>query len=274
MYIFYIDESGQREYGPKTSRYFVLCGLGVPDTEWKRLNDRVSELKNTYFKTPSVETKSAWLRHPSERKKRYIDTFGISEEDLREFIERIYDLIETSNIVLFASVIDKKEMQEDYVTPQNPSSIAYRLIFERFEKFLEQQAEDRGIVIFDKISEAAFVKKGYENLLVRQHLKYMTKGTDYVTVERIIEGLLFIPSVENNFIQLADLCAYNTFRQFRQFGEDWEKPSGKSLKTYKYFGRILKKFYVGRDDRLSGYGIKKFPDRGKTIWRLGDEDKK
>ncbi len=160
-------------------------------------------------------------------------------------------------------------MQEQYTRRQSPSSIAYRLIFERFEKFLENDPNRNfGIVIFDKIAEAGFVKKGYENLLSRQHLKYLSKGTEFVTIERIIEGLLFIPSTENNFIQLADLCAYNTFRQFREFGEDWEKPSGEGLRTYKYFSKILDRFYADENGRLSSYGIKKFPDRGKIIWRL------
>lgn len=269
MYIFYIDESGQREYGEKTSRYFVLCGFGVLDAEWKSLNDKINELKITYFKDPRVEIKSNWIRIPSVRSERYLQKYNIPSADFDEFIEKVYEVIDFSSIVLFASVIDKKQMQEVYSHPQNPSSTAYRHIFERFERFREADPNrNHGIVIFDKIVEAEFAKKGYENLLSRQHLKYLTKGTEFVTIERIIEGLLFIPSSENNFIQLADLCAYNTFRQFRDFGEDWEHPSGKGLRTYKYFKGILNKFYADTDGRLSGYGLKKFPDKGKVIWRL------
>lgn len=272
MYLFYVDESGQREYGEGTTRYFVLCGVGIPSTSWRSLNDNINALKKLYFGDPTVELKSKWLRIPSARTKHYVRPYASKETDLQELVAKLYDLIEESDMVLFAAVIDKIQMQEQYSTPQSPSSLAYKFIFERFQQFLQGLHQtEQGIVIFDKISEAQFVKRGYENLLSRQHLRYLEKGTDYVRIDRIIEGLLFIPSYENNFIQIADLCAYNTFRQFRQFGEDWDTPGRGQVRSYPYFERIARKFYMGPRGRLSGYGVKKYPDRGKVLWFYHDE---
>jgi hypothetical protein len=267
VYLFYIDESGNREYGEGTTRYFVLCGMGIPDNEWRLLNSEMVSLKKTYFRETDVEIKSEWLRDPRKRQKRYLDTFKITADELHECVQKVYDLIVSRNVTIFGAVIDKVQMQETYIVPQSPSSLAYKLLFERLELFLRSLPENQfGIVVFDKITQYQAKMVGYENLLTRQHLKYQLKGTDFVGIERIIEGLLFIPSVESNFLQIADLCAYNIFRQFRTYGEDWESSKTNVLRTYEYFERILPKIYKSPDGQLSGWGIKKYPDKGKILW--------
>lgn len=276
-YLFYIDESGQREYG-RTSRRFVLCGLSIPVTDWQLLNNDVHTLKQSYFGSPAVEIKSSWLRNPTDCKARYLNRFGITEAKLTEFVDRLYHILNRPSICLFATVIDKVQMGEKYVTPQNPSSLAYRLIFERFQQFLETRDPPcYGVVIFDRIDDANFRTKGYENLLTRQHLRYLQQGTDFVQVDNIVEGLLFIPSSENNFIQLADLCAYNVYRQFRDHGREWDQPTSERLPLYGYFERIVHRFYTGPNGLLSGYGIKKFPDYKalgliRVDWSLAGDD--
>jgi hypothetical protein len=277
MYLFYIDESGQREYG-KTSRYFSLCGLGVPVQSWQLLNAQFNTLKQAYFGTPVIEIKSAWVRQPEDRREHYLKPYGITEVSFHEFMERLYETWDHPELVLMAAVVDKVQMQSLYVDPQSPSSLAYRLLFERFQQALEAKGDSTfGLVIFDKINEAGFVKKGYENLLARQHLRYLVQGTDYVAVNNIVEGLLFIPSSENNFVQLADLCAYNVFRQFKDYGKEWDAPTRDEWLLYPYFARIIRRFYVGPNQLLAGYGIKKFPDyrkleMPKVNWRVSGED--
>lgn len=276
-YLFYIDESGQREYG-RTSRYFALCGLGIPVESWQLLNNNIHTLKLSYFGTPSVEIKSVWLRRPQAREKHYLDPYGVTEAQLQECVTRLYEVLDHPSLVLFGSIVDKVQMTQIYSTPQNPSSLAYRHIFERFQHFLEFQDDATyGMVIFDKIDDAAFRTKGYENLLTRQHLRYLQRGTDFVQIDNIVEGLLFIPSSANNFVQLADLCAYNLFRQFRDHGRQWDTPVTDRWPLYGYFGRTVHQFYTGPGNVLSGFGIKKYPDHKKlelprVNWVLaGDE---
>jgi len=263
-YLFYIDESGQREYGPGTSRYFALCALAVPVESWQLLNANVCSLKQSYFHDPKVEIKSSWLRQPLSAQKRYVERYGVSEPALHECVGRLYALLDDPAVVLFASIVDKVQMTQQYSTPQSPSSLAYRHIFERFQRFLVGQADNSfGVVIFDKIHDAAYREKGYENLLAQQHLRYQQQGTDFVEVHNIVEGLLFISSAENNLIQLADLCAYDVFRQFREHGSEWDDPSAEHWPLYGYFRRIVHKFYRDSGGILSGYGIKKYPDYRK-----------
>ncbi len=257
MYLFYLDESGEREYESK-GRYFVLCALGLPVSEWRVLNNDVLMLKNTYFRDPRVEIKSAWLRIPQEREKRYISRYKITEGELNEFVGKLYDALLSYNITIMASVIDKEQMQNQYERPQSPSSLAYRLILERIELFLDGIPNAFGMILFDKITDLQVMKKGYEDLLTQQHLRYLEKGTEFVGVNRIIEGLLFIPSHENNLLQLADLCSYNIYRQFVMYGDEWDAQH-RFTNRYPYFEKIEPKLHRSQSGDYSEYGIKKFP---------------
>ncbi len=205
VYLFYVDESGEREYTSK-GRYFVLTALGVQGQHWKALNSKVLTLKRKYFNDVDVEIKSNWLRMPGERQKRYLARYVITAADLKAFTDELYDVLLAYDVVIIAAVIDKEQMRRQYVSPQSPNSLAYRLLFERIEMFLAKRADnDYGIVIFDKITKLEVEKQGYEDLLSRQHQRYLEKGTDFLPINHIVEGLLFIPSFENNLLQLADL---------------------------------------------------------------------
>lgn len=257
MYLFYLDESGEREYESQ-GRYFVLCALGLPVNEWRALNNDVLMLKHAYFHDARVEIKSVWLRIPKEREKRYITRYHITEEDLKEFVGKLYDALLSYNITIIASVIDKKQMQDQYKQPQSPSSLAYRLLFERIELFLENRSNSFGLILFDKITDLQVMKKGYEDLLTQQHLRYLEKGTEFVRVNRIVEGLLFVPSHENNLLQLADLCGYNIYRQFVMYGDEWNAHH-RFTSRYPYFAKIESKLDRSPAGEYLGYGIKKFP---------------
>ncbi len=257
MYLFYIDESGQREY-ESGSQYFALCAVGVPIEEWQIINADVLALKKTYFGDVEVEIKSNWLRNPKEQQKHYTSRYPVTQAELLELANKLYDILLSHNVVIFASVVDKHQMQAQYTEPQSPNSLAYRHIFERIELFLQHQAKTHGILIFDKITEAEISKKGYENLLARQHLRYLEKGTDFVRVSQIAEGLLFIPSHENNLLQLADLCAYNVYRQFVDHGAEWDV-QGTFTSRYSYFERIEPKIHCRPAGGYAGWGLQKFP---------------
>lgn len=264
MYLFYLDESGQREYGSGTSRYFVLSAVVIHENQWRTISHAVDELKMNYFKDVRVEIKSNWLRNPKAKKSLYLDKFDIDEIRLSEFGKRVHEIIESSELKILASVIDKIQMQEKYVTPQSPSSRAFIHLFERIELFLKSyDPEEHGLVIFDKINDTNFQRRGYENLLSKQHKRYLLKGTDFVQIDRIIEGLFFIPSSENNLIQLSDLVAYDIYRQFHDHGGEWDDGEvglKRFCKFYPYFDRIKHLIYASNNGQLDGYGIKKFPE--------------
>lgn len=257
MHLFYIDESGQSEYSGETD-LFVQCALCLPDSEWKNLNSNLFALKRTYFNSVDVEIKSTWLRYSHECQKHYIAPYHLTKADLIEFVGKVYEILNSYNITLFAAVIDKRQLQKRRDNLEQPNGLAYRLLFESIEVFLNQEVDDFGMVIFDKISDMMLKKHGYEDLLYRQHVRYLEKGTGFLSINRIIEGLLFIPSNENNLIQLADLCAYNIYRQFLNHGTEWEK-QGKFRHRYEFFKLVEGKIWKDKNGSYKNFGIKKYP---------------
>lgn len=67
-------------------------------------------------------------------------------------------------------------------------------------------------------------------------------------------------------MQVADLVAYNCFRQFRQHGKAWEDSSLKRLPTYNHFLKTLALFDKGPGNQFAGYGIAKWPVATKVAW--------
>lgn len=254
MYLFYLDESGEREY-ESDSQYFVLCALGVPENTWQELDARINALKQECFGRSEVEIKSSWLRRKREQQKHYIEPYGICEDSLRKFTAQLYQTLLEADIVLIACVVDKFALRQASTVPESPLLQAYLTLLEQIQSFLRTR-QDFGIVVFDKINESQFKKYGYEQELAQQHLLWRQQVAQRGETARVIEGLLFLPSHENNFIQLADLCAYNIYRQFVNHGDEWD--TGFANK-YDYFARIEGKLCCDADGNYRGYGLRRCP---------------
>lgn len=252
MYLFYLDESGGREYSDET-RYFVVCGLGVPVTIWHTLNEAIYALKREYFGQEKVEIKSSWLRYPRDREKRYLLPYGVTPQQLESFTESVYQELLKHNLSLVAAVVDKKAMLQRKPDPEEPLVCTYTALLEQVELFLAR-TQTQGIIVFDKISSRLW-KEGYEQVLASRHVDHQRTETNGYP-SRIVEGLLFIPSHESNMIQLADLCAYNIYRQFVDWGE--ERPH--FVNRYPYFAKIEPIFWRNASESYWGYGLSCLPE--------------
>lgn len=89
--------------------------------------------------------------------------------------------------------------------------------------------------------------------------------------DRIID-CRFVKSSGENFIQLADLCAYNVYRQFVQFGRQWDGVAlGGKMELYGYFDKIRCNFLANYDGKnVRGCGLICLPDPKKCNWNLLD----
>lgn len=279
-HVLYIDDSGTKEYAddPKEyetrrgkSRYFVFGAILLSPASSGRLSSRVIKQKLECFGTESVELKSNWLRNPKERKARYLDAYGISEERLKGFVDEIYGVVVRSDLVLLGAVVDKKHMQEDYApNPWYAPAVAYDVLLQRVEQQVKHPAQVS--VIIDDMTGATPKGNQYKANLQKQHQRFiqrgsaLRKGMDF----RCLHGSLkFVNSAHSQVLQISDLVSYNIHRQFMDYGDDWETAGIGKLPTYAYLKRILVKFRQGREGRVQGYGIAKFPLRKRVRWVVG-----
>lgn len=287
----FIDDSGDKEYPTPYARefvdnpppfpgnetfwrgnYFVLCGVRVDDADLENLNNQFNSLKVKYFGTRDVEIKSTWMRIPDKRKKYYLDPYGITSEQLNQFGEEYFDLIRTNWKILkiFGVVFDKRWYGKARTTPEGtPLLKTSQVLLERVHSYCGTDC----VVIFDQMESSLSVKKGAHNKIQGVFLKNDGMTNIYVPSYTNIKDISFKQSSSENFLQVADVCAYTIARQFVEFGREWggthKNAEGKVvLSVYKYFDRISCNFYVGGwlFDSVRGYGLVCLPDKAKINW--------
>lgn len=264
----YCDESGQRNYGLKTDRFFVVAGVILPADEVCHLEDELRGLKRAFWGKPDIEILSNWIRREEQRLAHYTQPHGIGLPEINDLICALYRWLPNTSITVVAGVVDKPLMEQTYKDPHYPGTVSYTFFLQRYQLFLANRA-GMGSVVFD--DPAGKSPGGFEwrDLLPRLHQRLKTYGCPY-TAARFpnIGSVTLADSQSSGFIQIADLVAYNTFRQFRDHGKEWEDPRVQQLPMYDHFARIVNLFDLGPGGRLDGYGIAKWPLQQRVAWGM------
>jgi len=236
------------------NNYFVLAGIYVDINTISKLNPIINNKKKEVFGTKYVEIHSSDIRNPNKRRKKYIDQYGISEDDLRTFIEKFwYPLIaDNPQMKIQAIVLDKRY----YKNRQNrsPLMIATQAMFDR----IELGPNKSSLLIFDQMEETLKSEKHEQGdiLKIANHeinLHAFFRKYSHASIR-------FEKSSASNFLQIADTVAYNILRQFVDYGDKWDG-SDTIEEMYPYFKMIYNNFYCreGRKQPKS-VGIIKLPD--------------
>jgi hypothetical protein len=266
----YIDDSGEKEYGEKTSRYFVYAGVVVNRAEERALSDEIDSLKRETFGTANVEIKSNWLRQPKERKRRYCDPFGLTDDALTQFVDRVYTFMQSDRLTYVAAAVDKPQMIEKYGEKRYyPSALAYQFILQRYQKHCGQSGAV-GYVTIDDMDGSSPKKNQWRALLSNQHERLKKDGCRFTALrfDNVAPRALFAASSRFNLLQIADLIAYNVFRQFRQYGDAWDRPNTAMLPVYGRLETVMGRFMRSVDGQVAGWGIVKWPKITSTRWGI------
>lgn len=154
-------------------------------------------------------------------KKHYIERFNINKEALKEFVEGMYGLIKSfsDKLKIIGIVFDKRFYGDNKrKTPDgNPLVKCAQVLFERL-----QYLNTYHIVVFDQFEQHLRLDKGHHNKIL--NIVQNKGGLKQVYVNRYdkIVDIKFSKSREENFIQIADICAYNIYRQFVHYGRQWQ----------------------------------------------------
>lgn len=237
--------------------------------------NRLQELKKLVFGTADVEVKCNWLRIPDERRERYLDRFGITDDDLSDFTDGYYTLIKQAPLEFIAAVVDKLHMQEHYGNNAHYApTVAYDVLLQRAVQAVK--VGETIAVTIDDISGSTPKHNDYKDLLKKHHERLRQRGSAYqrgISFQAITGPVRFMNSSHSDLVQVADLAAYNVHRQFRDFGDEWERGDvARTLPTYSYFQRIIGKFRTGDRNRIQGYGIVKMPMNKRVHWRLTKDE--
>jgi hypothetical protein len=283
QYILYLDDSGTKEFvsggkeytrqGRGVSRYFVFGGVLLSESGSGRLVTAIKDLKQKFFGTIQVEIKSNWLRIPSERGKRYLAEFGISESDLSAFVDEFYQCILASDLQALAVAIDKPYYQEKYGSSAwYPPAIAYELLLQRAVQ--EILAPDGLSVVVDDMSGATPKGNQYKRNLRLHHASLRKNGSRLqkkVRFTSLNTDIKFVNSAHSHQVQVADLVAYNVYRQFSPYSLGTclgERANIAEAPVYPWLQKLLPKFRSDLRGRVQGYGLIAFPLENKNAWEF------
>lgn len=291
IYKVFIDDSGKREYITPYSKdfinnppdyknyldfwrnnYFVLCGIRIKQNNISEVNESINKLKINYFKTTKVEIKSDWLRNPYKRKKHYLDVYKIPPEKLNEFGDKFVDLVSKykKEIKIIGVIFDKRYFGNNKRSTNegNPLLKTTQVLFERLEYWTEKNAYN--IVVFDQMESSLKLSIGQHKKILGVYEKNKGMAKIFVNEYSRIIDIKFEKSANENFLQIADICAYNIFRQFIEYGRVWFQEELKNnLPMYKYFSKIRCNFMLHPYKKtVRGSGLICLPDESKINWNL------
>lgn len=292
----FIDDSGSKQWDTPYSKdfvehpparttqnrnfweknYFVLAGLHINSDTMAVLNPLINAEKERVFGTKFVELHSTNLRNKYRQRKDYLEKFNISADDLRDFIENFwYPIFEQYDMQLISIIIDKRYYKNPRHEGKTPLEIAVEALFDRTELHPHNDCN----IIFDQMdSQIKSTKRDQGKILHISNTQINLDDGKFANKYHHTSAR-FEQSATSNFLQLADMVAYNVWRQFVDYGDEWDKHSPnfdehRKLPSYSYFDKISSKFYHNPKGRVNGFGIVKLPDPNNKIrgWFVEGED--
>lgn len=277
----FIDDSGSKEWKTPYSKdfvdnppartaqnldfwrgnYFVLAGIHISSKTMSILNPIIDQAKIKTFGTKNVELHSSSLRNPHQMRKQYLDKYNITPEELRNFIEDFwYPIFKNYSIQTIAIIVDKRYFKNARHSDTTPLEIAAEALFDRTEIHPNNDCH----IIFDQMDSEIKSEKNLQGKVLKISDTKIDLANGKYKNKYNHSSATFEKSSNSNFLQLADMVAYNTWRQFVDYGNEWDihSPVGqhRNLPMYKFFEIISNNFYHNKKNRISGYGIVKLPD--------------
>lgn len=139
-YVVYVDESGDHSLASIDATYpvFVLAFCVFHKRHYaEKIIPAVEKLKFNYFGHDSV------VLHEHEiRKQKGAFAFLSNRQVRTEFMERLSSIMEASNFILIACVVDKARISRSDGTNSNPYDIGLGLCMEALRTFLAEKSQD------------------------------------------------------------------------------------------------------------------------------------
>ncbi len=285
MYKIFIDESGSKEYKnpydkelsdslyPWSSNtkvwlddnFFVLCGVYIKQVDIAAIDHEIKMLKVSIFHTEHVEIKSVYLRNPKLRKKYYLDIYPVTEESLREFWDALFSIIQKhqKTLKIIATIFDKRHYKNRADPDKQPLMKSVQALFER----IEHLANDTHIV-FDQMESSLSLDKWKHRWICNIAKWNIWLSQTYIDEYTRIKKIEFQKSHNENFLQIADICAYVVRRQFMEHGKIWLEWWG-NCGVYDYFDRIRCNIST-KYKKSVGYGLVIIPNFKKILWNISN----
>ena len=278
MYLFYVDETGNRDTrlviptknGGTVAGdpIYVLTAVCLFEHQWhgfdKTLNRQKTMLMDLIFRNTQLrldladcEIKSNWIRMPKERDARPF-LKNITDTELTRLVELFYQQLNHHYMTVFSVIVDKRCLH-DYMDQTKLHRKSWELLLELVERFMRSRHDKhQALMVTDDVGRQE------NHSLAMKHAYIMDRGTaDGTWLKHICEMPMFVRSELSNGVQLADLCSYNIYRAFKT-----------GNLTYSFFTRIAPHIWSSKEPiRHPFSGLHVFPAHS-DLHKLVDEFEK
>jgi len=240
MKVLYLDESGDHNLVVLDADYpvFVLGGCIIDQGHHDNsLKPRLEEFKRDFLSTDEI------ILHYSDYTRNRNGFERMQEEAFRNrFFTDLNKVIEDTNFILVACIIDKARHREHYINARDPYLFALEVILERFVMLLNS-ANESGIIIAESRGTQL------DNALDLAFLDLRINGTSYLTpkeIDRRVDRRFYIKKKEENIagLQLIDSVVTPIGRRYINLPN-----------RYLDYAIIKRKFRRAYCGRYMGYGL-------------------
>jgi hypothetical protein len=255
MHILYVDESGDGGFSSKNiyqlnttpSRYFIRTGLIIHDYKWLSINKQIDRFKYSRKIPLNIELHATEILNGYKKIKGKTvslpNWFGAnypSRNDRIKLLKDLCTLIASLNVTLIFIIIDKANIDKTRIDFKTiPQTKSWEFLIERYNLFLQNQTDKKGIIISDAI-ETALEKKH------REFAKAIFAQSIHVKEHHFIESILFEPSESSNLLQIADIASYAIGRKYNSDDDTYYNVLKSKIFTLNY--------------KIDGYGEKIWPE--------------
>ncbi|WNC60570.1 DUF3800 domain-containing protein [Thermosynechococcus sp. QS41] len=255
MYLIFVDECGyvkkwDSDISIQEQPFYILSAVAIPTTRIDGVYARIrKDIKNLNL----PHTYADRLGHGEEIKAKSVDrgeTQWGKAPDLRKRVIDAY--LNHEEVTYFLVCVHKFRHKEKYSSPEDPSRLASRFLFERFQGFLEDQ-DAQGLVLVDKNKR--------EEEQQQEHLgQLLTEGSGGIGFSEFygtfyewkvdFKNILEVHFGDSRYslgLQIADFVA--------RYAYSWRKNDAAS--SYPGWDLIEPRLY--RYPSYQGWGLKEFP---------------
>jgi len=164
-------------------------------------------------------------------------------------ISALYEKIGNLPMTIISIGINKpKFIAQGYVDKTSVLDMAYTMVIERFDNFLEEN-NSKGIVRIDRTTNNEEYKLNARDQHVLSLVNSIRKhGTGFQKIKNIVEEPIVVNSFRRKGLQVADAVAYCTSRRLFNRG-DFDP----------YWDLLIPKFRTNPVGGIEGYGFRIFP---------------
>ena len=180
-YLVYADESGT--VGINDSENFVIAAIILHEEKWFEADKLISNLKREFFPRDAPEI------HMSEIVNRNNAFKSMDEEKRAEFIKKIFEIVNQTEMRIVYSVIKKEKLFANTIIRKWAYKFLFEIICYQLENInLSKEKKQYGLLILDSIS------KNSDKDIWNGITELLRDGSGYEQNKFLIEGPVFVES--------------------------------------------------------------------------------